>query len=95
MTNFLILDYLNFIFKALGDDVLKQLDELYKVVTPDEESGVPMAGQIEKASQCLVELFAASSKEFSETTCILSLNAGKTWKILSLNDYWYNYCLTK
>ena len=58
--------------QALGEEVVKQIDELYKGITPDDESDVPMDKQIDNASQHLSEFFAASSKEFEGTTCILT-----------------------
>ena len=57
--------------QALGEEVLKQIDELYKAITPDDESEVPIDEQIATASQQLADVFAASSKEFQGTTCIL------------------------
>lgn len=59
----------------MGEAVLKQIDELYKVITPDEESEVSIDDQITAASQHLAEFFAASSKEFNDTTCILTLHS--------------------
>jgi cell division septum initiation protein DivIVA len=60
-------------FQALGEDVLKQIDELYQKITPDDDSDVSVEEQIATASQHLAEFFTASSKEFSGTTCILAL----------------------
>ena len=57
----------------MGEAVVKQIDELYKVITPDEESEVPFEDQITAASQHLAEFFAASAKDFNGTTCILAL----------------------
>ncbi len=59
-------------FQALGEDVLKQIDELYQIITPDDESDTPIDEQIAVASQHLAEFFAASSKDFHGTTCILT-----------------------
>ena len=55
----------------MGEDILKQIDELYQKITPDDESDDSVDEQITAASQHLAEFFTASSKEFVGTTCIL------------------------
>lgn len=62
---------LNLIFQVVSEESFVQIDEFYKLITPNADGDEPMKEQQMAASQYIVKFLEASPEAVVGTTCIL------------------------
>lgn len=62
---------LNLIFQVVSEESFVQIDEFYKLITPNADGDEPMKEQQMAASQHIVKFLEASPEAVVGTTCIL------------------------
>ena len=70
------------IFQVVSEESFVQIDEFYKLITPNADGDEPMKEQQMAASRHIVKFLEASSEAVVETTCILCVSFGKICAIV-------------